>query len=84
MGRYQVTETETRRRTFGGRIVATLFYGFHVLMVLMVLLTFKTEDPAGAILMVWFLGTVVLGVMMLCSQGERVVVREEERLDDEP
>ena len=81
MGRYQVTETETRRRTFGGRIVATLFYGFHVLMVL---LTFKTEDPAGAILMVWLPGTVVLGVMMLCSQGERVVVREEERLDDEP
>ena len=87
MSQYQVTEIEKRRRTFGGRIVATLFYGFHVLMLATTILLIVAEDfgnSFSAVLTLWVLGTIGLGVLMLCSRGERVVVRHEERLDNEP
>ncbi len=101
MAKYQVTQIEKRKRGPFGWVVAILFYGFNVVMILMMVLTWVgvgnvvesnyDNTSAAAVGIVgflstvaffwfWLFGSVALGIMMLFTRGNKMILtRDEER-----
>ena len=86
----EIISTERRSRGFGGRLVALLFWGFEGLMALWLFTTIANidQDPhlngqfggiavlaaVTVLIWIWLFGTIILGIMMAFSRGEKITV----------
>ena len=84
----EIISTERRPRGFGGRIVALLFWGFEGFMgfwLISVFMNYANLPDSGVnniallgvltiMLWIWLFGTIILGIMMAFSRGEKITV----------
>lgn len=86
----EIISTERQARGFGGRLVALLFWGFEGFMALWLFSAIANidQDPhlngqfegiailaaVTVLIWIWLFGTIILGIMMLVSRGEKVTV----------
>jgi hypothetical protein len=86
----EIISTERRPRGFGGRLVALLFWGFEIFMGLWLFSAIagihQSPDLNGdyeglaiiaavtVLIWIWLFGTIILGIMMAFSRGEKITV----------